>query len=272
MKQPPQEAGDTMPALKPRITFTHARRIAGYSWPLYAAAAIGIGIGLSVLFFPASPMALRRIAVVGIAVAVWYACASFLAFHWMFDRSELLSGRWLREEYPHLPGRWAQINAGLEETTLPVDEVFPGAEGKMLDLYDPDVMTEPAVTRARQHRADVAANTTAQPESLPVENEWADLVVVTLAAHEIRDSKKRASFFQELHRIVSPQGKVIVAEHLRDCAAALAFGPGMWHFYPRQEWLRLGELAKLELERERRITPFVRVFVYRRVDAAEARP
>jgi hypothetical protein len=83
----------------------------------------------------------------------------------MFDRSEFLRGQWLKEEYPQVPGRWVPINAGLKETTLPVGAVFPGAEGRTLDLYDPAVMTEPAVTRARQRTADVAGSATAQPES-----------------------------------------------------------------------------------------------------------
>ncbi|HUE69526.1 MAG TPA: methyltransferase domain-containing protein, partial [Pirellulaceae bacterium] len=147
---------------------------------------------------------------------------------------------------------------------LPLDRVFPGAEGKMLDLYNPAVMTEPAVTRARQHTSDVAAFAV-DPEALPVDDAWADLVVVTLAAHEIRDGKKRERFFHELRRIVSLEGRVVVVEHLRDLAAALAFGPGILHFFPHGEWLRLGKLAGLAVERERRITAFVRVFVYRRM-------
>jgi SAM-dependent methyltransferase len=179
-----------------------------------------------------------------------------------FDRSELLPGQWLKEEVPRAAGRWVQINAGLVETTLPLDQVFPGAEGKMLDLYDPAVMTEPAVTRARQRKTDVAVSTAARPDSLPVDDDWAELVVVTLAAHEIRDRQKRERFFQELRRVVASAGKVIVVEHLRDLAAALAFGPGILHFFPRQEWLRLGSVAGLKMERERHITPFVRVFVY----------
>jgi SAM-dependent methyltransferase len=245
-----------------RITFVRARRIAGYNWPLYAIAAAGIGIGAVVACLPFVPWPVRWVGGGAAVVAAWYACASFGAFHWMFDRSELLSGMWLREEVTQTPRRWVQINAGLEETTLPVSDVFPEAEGTTLDLFDPATMTEPAVTRARQQRADKAA-IFAQPESLPVEDGWTDLIVVTLAAHEIRSGPRRERLFQELRRIVSPAGTVIVVEHLRDLADALAFGPGIMHFFPRAEWLRLGRLAGLKIERERPITPFVRVFVYR---------
>jgi hypothetical protein len=98
------------------------------------------------------------------------------------------------------------------------------------------------------------------------------LVVVTLAAHEIRESGKREGFFLELRRIVSPAGRVVVVEHLRDLAAALAFGPGIFHFFPRGEWLRLGSRVGMELEHERAITPFVRVFVFCRSKALQDVP
>lgn len=251
-----------MPASPQHITFARAIRIAGYNWPLYAAAGVGIVGGVVLASLSVVPLPVRWLGGAGAVIAGWLACASFWAFHSMFDRSELLGGEWLKQEVPPLPARWVQINVGLEETTLPLDEVFPGAEGKMLDLYNPAVMTEPAVTRARQHKADVAALVVG-PESLPVEDGWAELVVVTLAAHEIRDGHKRERFFEELRRITSQEGRVVVVEHLRDLAAALAFGPGMFHFFPRRKWLRLGSRVKLEVERERRITPFVHVFVYR---------
>ncbi|HUE71782.1 MAG TPA: hypothetical protein VMP01_12925, partial [Pirellulaceae bacterium] len=140
-----------------RITFTRALRIAGYNWPLYVGAAIGIAAGVILASLSALPAPVRWLGGVGALIAGWFAGASFWAFHAMFDRSELLGGQWLKEELPQLPARWVQINVGLEETSLPLDRVFPGAEGKMLDLYNPAVMTEPAVTRARQHTSDVAA-------------------------------------------------------------------------------------------------------------------
>lgn len=262
---------DKLPQRPRRITIARAARIARYNWPLYVAAGVGVASGAVLACLPDMPSSVRWLAGAGAGIAAWFTCASFWAFHWMFDRSELLDGHWLTEELPQAPERWVQINAGLEETTLPLHDVFPGAEGEMLDLYDPSVMTEPAVTRARQLKVDGVA-LAVQPEALPVEDGWAELVVVTLAAHEIRDGEKRDRFFQELQRIVSPDGRVVVVEHLRDLAATLAFGPGIFHFFPRGEWLRLGRRVGLEVERERRITPFVRVFVYRPLKASQYSP
>ncbi len=249
------------------VTFERARRIAGYSWPLYVFAAAGILIGFTLVVLPGIPVWLKFIAASGSVAAIWFSVASFLAFHWMFDRSNLLSGQWLQGNGFNQPQRLVQINAGLEETTIAVEKAFPQATVKVFDIFDAQSMTEPALTRARpqssEHRLSAKVN------ALPVEDQWSDLVLVVLAAHEIRNTSHREQFFRELKRIVSATGRVVVVEHLRDTWAALAFGPGLFHFFPHSEWIRLGAVAGLEVEREQSITPFVRVFVYRSIESIE---
>lgn len=252
---------DAMTKASSSKSFARAMKIAGYNRPLYLAAAFIILVGVTILAMSGLPFAVRCMAAVGVIIASWFSVASFLAFHVMFDRSELLGGEWLTKHIVRSPARWIQINAGLEETTLPMHTIFPSAEGRTLDLYDPKIMTEPAVTRARGNHSTTA--TIANPASLPFEDGWSDLVVVPLAAHEIRDGAVRARFFHELRRVVASGGHIVVVEHLRDFIAGMAFGPGILHFYPRHEWIRLGELAGLEVSQERSISPFIRVFVYR---------
>lgn len=244
-----------------RVTFAGARRLARYNWPLYAFAGLMVFGGILVASLSMVPLSVRCLAAVGAAGAVWFASASFLAFHWMFDRSELTRWQWLIRVLGQPPARWVLITAGLEETTGPLGDIFPGTDGKILDIYDPASMTEPAITRARRQKAGVSAIST-RLDALPVEDGWSDAVFVVLAAHEIRDAVERERFFHELTRILSQKGKVVLVEHLRDFASALAFGPGFFHFLPRREWLRLGSLARLRLESELSFTPFVRVFVY----------
>ena len=127
--------------------------------------------------------------------------------------------------------------------------------GSLIDLYDPNVMTEPALARARRGRG-------VSDDLHAVESESSDLVVIMLAAHEIRSRKGRESLFNEVRRIVAPQGRVVLVEHLRDFIAAITFGPGVFHFFPRREWIDL-TCAAFELEQEFPITSFVRVFVLR---------
>ena len=246
------------------MSFAQARRVAAFSWPLYVAAfclAVLVGgmlplIGNSVLRGAA--------ALIGLVV-LWWAGASFWAFHVMFDKSNLLSGSWLCRLIAK-PERWVQFTTGLEQTSLPIESLFPAAEGRVVDVYDEDVMTEPALTRARKRHSSEARAL----QSGKIESGWGDLVVVMLTAHEIRRAAERERLFEEVARIASQEGLVVLVEHLRDLAAAITFGPGVFHFYPRTTWLRLAASAELHLEDEFSITPFVRVFCLRHSTTANA--
>ena len=241
--------------------FKRALSLARYNWPLYAVSCFSILLGIAIASIPSISGSIRIVALVAASVAAWYTIASFAAFHAMFDRSGFLSGNWLTSCVKSPPKRCLQLSVSLEETTLPIERVFPEAECVNFDLFDRSVMTEPAVKRAR---ASTKPNSTpvATLDSLPLVNEHCDLTVITLAAHEVREPSLRESLFQELNRVTKPQGRVVVIEHLRNAAAFLAFGPGLFHFFPRAEWMRLAETASLNLESEFKITPFVHVFVF----------
>ena len=87
-----------------------------------------------------------------------------------------------------------------------------------------------------------------------------------MAAHELRAPGALAGALAEARRILVPAGRVVVVEHLRDGANALAFGPGVFHFYPSRRWLEVARAADLSLAVELHLTPFVRAFVF---EAAE---
>ena len=94
-----------MSATARHSTFARALRIAGYNWPLYAAAGGGVVLGVLLACLPELPRPVRWLGGAAAAIAGWFAGASFWAFHAMFDRSGLLGGRWLTEELPQAPRR-----------------------------------------------------------------------------------------------------------------------------------------------------------------------
>ena len=91
-----------------------------------------------------------------------------------------------------------------------------------------------------------------------------DAVFLLFAAHELRLREARDRFFSELFRTLRPAGSLLLLEHLRDRANFMAFGFGALHFLSRNEWLRAAGGAGFKLDREFSITPFVRVFLFRR--------
>ena len=242
-------------------SFSRALTLARYNWLLYVCATVVAIVGISLCLAATSTM-IRLVGGVAAFVAVWYSIASFLAFHAMFDRSSLLRGTWLPELLVSAPERWVQVSVCLEETTLPMKELFPATEGVLLDIFSPSVMTEPAVTRARSasQKSHAVAVT---PASLGVPDKWAHATVITLAAHEVRNAAMRESLFCELSRITATNGRIVVVEHLRNFASFLAFGPGFLHFLPRREWIRLSTHTGMRLISESSITPFVNVFVFK---------
>jgi hypothetical protein len=243
--------------------------MARYNAPLYGVILVAIlgGIGLAAGPFPGG---LRGVGAAMASVAGWYAIASFGAFYWLFDRSPLLDGHWVAEVVPP-PRRWVQLSVFLEQTTLPLATVFPDAEGVELDLFHPDVMTEPAVNRARAPRS-APRPRPASPDALTVPDGWSDATVVTLVAHELRDPDVRRSLFAELARITQADGHIVLVEHTRNLAALMAYGPGWWHFLPAQEWHDRAADAGLIVVESIFVTPFVEVFVLARQGATVSGP
>jgi SAM-dependent methyltransferase len=238
-----------------------ALRILLYNWPVY------LGTWVSALAVLLVALALRSAAtgpaVAGAAIALAWSLASLGVSFYVYDRSELVSGRWIPPLLDAGVGTWATVHAGLDAEVL-LDGVMPGRCVARLDIFDPAVMTSPSITRARRRTAPTSPATPCRPTALPLADGACDAVVVAFTAHEIRDRSAREAFFGELRRCLRPGGKVLLVEHLRDFANFLAFGPGALHFVARREWLGLASNAGLEVASERRVTPFVMALTLRR--------
>ncbi len=97
--------------------------------------------------------------------------------------------------------------------------------------------------------------------SLPYSHQTFDLIVIFLAAHEIRNVKEREEFFKELRRVCKPGGAIYVTEHLRDANNFAAYTIGAFHFYARERWHTCFQQADLTLTKQIRTTPFMTTFV-----------
>ena len=131
--------------------------------------------------------------------------------------------------------------------------LWPDAEIQVVDFYDADTMTEPAIARARAGRR--------HGDPLAEIQSGLDAAFVVLAAHELRTREGRAAFFRRVGGALAPGGRLVLLEHLRDPQNALVYGPGALHFLPRTAYLAAFEDSGLELLEERAMTPFLRLFV-----------
>jgi SAM-dependent methyltransferase len=251
----------------------HFRKIVHFNWPFYAiAVATSVAAPLAATRIPL-PFVVRLAVYFATALVVIWIVASLVASWIVYDRSRLMDWDWVLQALGFSPKSWINLHAGLDESTPALREMFKDAEGRVFDIFDPAEMTEPSILRARRRsqrdvRQGKRDGTIAQPADfryLPLPNGTIDVATLLLSAHELRTEGARSALFTELRRVLGPGGRVVVAEHLRDWANFLAFGPGFLHFHSRRTWARCFSRHRFDIHREFSITPFVRVFVLRRL-------
>lgn len=220
------------------------RQIVRFNWPYYAAAGAAVAAAFALAPWLPFPW-MRYVACAGAAVVTMWLVASLVVSWIVYDRSRLMDWDWVLQALGFTPSAWINLHAGHDESSLTLRQIFPGAEGRIFDIYDAGEMTD------YRH--------------LPLPKGTIDAAMLLLSAHELRTDEARSALFAELRRVLGPGGRVVVAEHLRDWANFLAFGPGFLHFHSRRTWLRCFSRHRFDVHREFSITPFVRIFVLRRL-------
>jgi len=239
------------------------RQIVRFNWPFYAAAAAALAIAPPAILRLPLPGAVRLALFAATGLAGFWVAASLVASWVVYDRSPLMRWEWLPRALGFQPEAWINIHSGLDESTPKVRALL-GARGRVFDMFDPGEMTEPSIVRVRRDKRTVDGEKV-DFRHLPVPNGTIEAALLLLSAHELRTDAARIALFTELRRVLGPGGRVVVAEHLRDAANFLAFGPGFLHFHTRGTWTRCFARTRFDIHAEFPITPFVRVFVLRRL-------
>ncbi len=244
--------------MRDRGRFEGVRKILAFNSAFYLVGLFGVvemAIMLAVLKLP---IWISAPAWIGTGLGLWWLLASIVASYWVYDASRLMKWDWL--DLPK-PDRWINLHAGLDESSPQLTDLWGAPEG-VYDFFDSDEMTEKSILRARQMVQNEAPATATDYRSLPIAG--LDLATVIFAAHELRSPGAKEAFFREIARALSTGGKLVVVEHLRDVPNFIVFGPGFMHFFPAAEWRRVARAAGFERVSEKRLTPFVKAFVWER--------
>jgi SAM-dependent methyltransferase len=207
------------------------------------------------------PQLLQQYAEVVLVMIGATTLVSLLVSYYVYDASALYTLDWLPPGLATTGETIVNIHAGFDETSMLLRHKYAGAELLVFDFYDPQKHTEVSIKRARQAYAPFPGTQRVQTQQLPAANASAKCVFLMLAAHEVRDPQELIDFLQEVRRILHPDGKVIVVEHLRDAANFMAYTVGFLHFYSRSAWLQAFEAAGLTLVQEKKVIPFVSAFI-----------
>jgi hypothetical protein len=232
-----------------------------YNWHFYAASLCvlaGIGVLLSFRLLPRTGVAV----LIGAAtLTAFWSVSSLLVSYYVYDYRGVTRWSWIPGILSFPPQRWLNVHAGLDESTLILMQFFPNTRHMVVDIYDPQELTELSIARARRLHPSAEPALAGKLDALPLYDRDCDTLFLLFAAHEIRQSARRTVFFLESARVLASLGQLLLVEHMRDWNNFVAFGPGFLHFHSRDEWHRLARDAGLTVEREGRVTPFVRWFL-----------
>jgi SAM-dependent methyltransferase len=245
----------------PRTRFQGVAQIVRFNWPFYLTATLLLAAGGCAVLVLSVPFFGRAMLFAAIAAAAFWLITSLIISHYIYDRAGIYDGIWIQQALSISPKRWTSFHAGLDEFSALLRKLYPESDGSIVDLYDPNEMTEPSIKRARHLTKESARSIHVNFRALPLQNDELDAAFVLFSAHELRKSESRILFFSELRRILRSHGKIILLEHLRDWPNFFAFGPGCFHFHSRRTWSHSIGTAGLFILREFTLTPFVRAFV-----------
>ncbi|HCS21165.1 MAG TPA: methyltransferase [Bacteroidetes bacterium] len=242
-----------------RKRFQGVANIVRFNWHFYVLALVSLTVLL--LFKSFLPHALHPFITTGVIVVCGVMIISLFVSFYIYDLSGLYRLEWLDPYINKVDTKILNINAGFDESSLLIKHRFSQVDLSMGDFYDPVKHTEISIKRARQVYPKLPGTLFIQSDKLPFSENTFDLCLAIMSAHEIRDKEERIQFFKELNRVSRSSGLVIVLEHLRDLNNFLAYTLGFFHFYSRKTWLTTFKQAGLSLKSERKLTPFLSLFI-----------
>jgi SAM-dependent methyltransferase len=185
-----------------------------------------------------------------IVSAYVYDFSGYYDLHWL--QSEIKNNKEIKQIL--------NINAGFDETSFIIKNIFPHSDLKVFDFYNAKQHTEPAIKRARKVSLVYPGTRQIKSGSIPMQDKTADIIFLLSAIHEIRSDEEKVQFLKECKRLCKPGAKVIMVEHLRDFPNFLAFTVGFTHFFSRATWKKAFQKAGFSTFEEIKFTPFMSIF------------
>jgi SAM-dependent methyltransferase len=228
----------------------------------YLGAALGVGVAM--LALPYLQPIWRVALLLAAAPATFWLASSLIVSHYVYDLFPLYDLTWVSRILPKAPRRWINIHCGFDETSGLLTAIFPEAVGQVVDIYDPQVMTEASIRLARRIKHGAIPSVPVRYDALPFNAGSFDVAFSIFVAHELRRHEQRVRLFREIARILVPGGDLVLMEHSRDLWNFVAFGPGFLHFFSQRAWRKAALEAGFTLRTDFSMTPFVHVYNLRK--------
>jgi hypothetical protein len=246
--------------MKTRRQFQGMMAIARFNWPFYVVVFVILCVSATAFFLLSSP--LKVASAIAFGCAAYFLIVSLFISYIIYDRSDLYRWSWLDRALQGISMRRAIFcHSGFDETSADLQEHFRDVQWTILDHFDPKRMTERSIHRARTLFPPTRGTLACPYDAWSLPAESADVVFGLLAVHELRSEAERTAWFTEANRRLRNGGRIVLAEHMRDWANFLAFGPGFLHFHSLHSWRRCWQASGLRCINHFSVTPFVQIIV-----------
>ena len=183
---------------------------------------------------------------------------------YVYDASGLYTLGWLKRVPLPVNPLVLNVTAGFDETSALLQQALQPSALTALDFYDAQRHIEISIKRARNAYPPFPGTVPCSTDRIPLPTESVQLVTALLAAHEIRNDAERIAFFEELHRVLTSNGSIVVLEHLRDVPNFIAYTIGFLHFHSRDTWRNTFRQSGFMVATEYSITPFLTAFILKK--------
>ncbi len=213
-----------------------------YNWPIFSGALFFGLVAVAASAWLHAPwdlvLLIGGLGVLGLVFNILI--ASFIVYDWghkrEYDRLVELSN--LSETNVVI-----DITCGKLRGTRGLLSCFQQGHYFVIDIFDPEKMTDPALHRAREMEPPLEAGRriyrrTGDPDCLPIPHNWADVIYCSFSLHELQHGADRQAIFAEFARILKPNGKLLIAEHGRDWPNFIAFGLGALSYFSPSTWAK----------------------------------
>lgn len=232
-----------------------------FNWHFFLLAGLACLVGLAAIWL--IPIAWLQACIgLGVIAAVYFLIVSVIASYFVYDHSDLYKLRhWPDRVIPEGSTSATLVHAGFDPASRKLIKKYPDLQWTVLDFFDPDTTTETSIRTARKLFPPVQGEIQIKASNWPLQDSSQNVIFIISAAHEIRDDQERASFFKEASRCLTPTGRVVVIEQLRDLRNFMVFGAAVLHFLSYRTWRTSFQAGSLYPIEEFWMSPWMKTFV-----------
>lgn len=141
------------------------------------------------------------------------------------------------------PLQWADLHMGNYRHTLSVQKLLPQININSVDCWEEsDALTEADLQKLRSLEIKPAASdhlslTASCEGKLPLADKSLDVVSIGIGFHEFT-KPVRQMLLKEASRVLRPEGKILLFEHVKSIWNFFIFGRLIFHWPKRQAWIQ----------------------------------